>query len=85
MCCHHAQQILLVLSIHAICFSHTDNTQAFKYMMLELMIKFQKKNTWIFLVQINSESTLKSGRSTGRNMVQHRTKRQQWYDDKSDE
>ena len=42
MCCHHAQHMLLVLSVHAVCFSHTDNTQAFKYMIFELKIKCHK-------------------------------------------
>jgi len=39
MCCHQAQQILLVPSLHATYFSRTDNPQALKYMLFKVQYK----------------------------------------------
>jgi len=39
MYCCQPQQVLLVSSIHAACFGHTDNPQGFKYMTLKLQNK----------------------------------------------
>jgi len=38
-CCHQPRQILLVLSLHATCFGHTNHPKAFKYMILKLKIQ----------------------------------------------
>jgi len=39
MCCYQAQQILLVPSIRATCFSRTDNPQALEYVLFKVQYK----------------------------------------------
>jgi hypothetical protein len=37
-CCRQSQQMLLVVSIHAVCFGRTNHLQAFKYRILKLIM-----------------------------------------------
>jgi len=58
MCSCQPQQILLVLSIHATYFGHTDHTQAFKYMILELQMQRVYILNFCYLTNCKSHNNL---------------------------
>jgi len=55
---HQPQQILLVLSIHATYFSHTDHIQAFKYVILKLQMQGVYILNFCYLTKCTSHNNL---------------------------